>query len=280
MILQGIRRVAGLSRRGLLLAVGVLWLLPTIGLVVASLRPAGESASSGWWSALAAPGQLTFQNYAALLSKSGVLLAMLNTVLIAVPATLGLAVVAALAAYALAWIPFRGRDGLFLGILGLLVVPLQVALVPVAGLYEQLGLFGRIPAVVCFHIAFGLPFAVFLLRNAFAALPVELLEAARLDGAGDARLFGSVVLPLSAPAVASLLIFQFLWVWNDLLVALVFAAPSAAPLTVFLREQLRQFGSNIDVLAPGAFLQMLVPLAVFFAFRRHFTEGLLAGSLR
>jgi ABC-type glycerol-3-phosphate transport system permease component len=260
--------------------VAILWLLPTVGLLVASLRPAGESAASGWWTALVAPGQLTFENYAALLGKSGVLLAMLNTVLIAVPATLGLAIVAALAAYALAWVPFRGRDTLFLGILGLLVVPVQVALVPVAGLYEGLGLFGRIPGVVCFHIAFGLPFAVFLLRNAFAALPVELLEAARLDGAGDARLFGSVVLPLSAPALASLLIFQFLWVWNDLLVALVFASPSSAPLTIFLREQLRQFGSNIDVLAPGAFLQMLVPLVVFFAFRRQFTEGLLAGSLR
>jgi alpha-glucoside transport system permease protein len=279
-ILAAVRRLGTLSLRGVLAVVGVVWLLPTLGLLVSSLRPAALTASSGWWTALAAPGQLTFDAYARLLQDPGVLRAVLNTVLIAVPATLGLALVAALAAYALAWIPFPGREGVFLAVLGLLVVPLQVALVPVAGLYERLGLFGSIPGVVAFHVAFGLPFAVFLLRNAFAGLPVELLEAARLDGAGDLRLFGSVVLPLSGPALASLLIFQFLWVWNDLLVALVFAGPGAAPLTVFLREQLRQFGLNIDVIAPGAFLQMLVPLAVFFAFRRRFTEGLLTGSLR
>jgi alpha-glucoside transport system permease protein len=257
-----------------------LWLLPPLGLLVASLRPAAASAASGWWTALAAPGQLTFQAYAKLAGDAGFLSAALNTVLIAVPATAGLAAVAALAAYGLAWVPVRGRETVFLAILALLVVPLQMALIPVAGLYERLGLFGRIPGLVAFHIAFGLPFAVFLLRNAFAGLPAELLEAARLDGAGELRVLGSVVLPLSAPTLASLLIFQFLWVWNDLLVALVFASPTSAPLTVFLREQLRQFGANIDVLAPGAFLQMLVPLLVFLAFRKRFTEGLLAGSLR
>ncbi|MFB3818898.1 MAG: carbohydrate ABC transporter permease [Candidatus Methylomirabilales bacterium] len=257
-----------------------LWLLPPLGLLVASLRPAAANAAAGWWTALAAPGQLTFQAYAQLAGDAGFLGAALNTVLIAVPATAGLAAVAALAAYGLAWVPVRGREALFLAILALLVVPLQMALIPVAGLYERLGLFGRIPGLVAFHIAFGLPFAVFLLRNAFAGVPAELLEAARLDGAGDLRVLRHVVLPLAAPTLASLLIFQFLWVWNDLLVALVFASPASAPLTVFLREQLRQFGANIDVLAPGAFLQMLVPLLVFLAFRRRFTEGLLAGSLR
>lgn len=269
--------------RALAILVGLLaalWLLPPLGLLVASLRPAAANAAAGWWTVLGAPGQLTFQAYVRLAADAGFLGATLNTVLIAVPATVGLAAVAALAAYGLTWVPVRGRDAVFLAILALLVVPLQMALIPVAGLYERLGLFGRIPGLVAFHIAFGLPFAVFLLRNAFASLPAELLEAARLDGAGELRLLASVVLPLSAPTLASLLIFQFLWVWNDLLVALVFASPASAPLTVFLREQLRQFGANIDVLAPGAFLQMLVPLLVFLTFRRRFTEGLLAGSLR
>ncbi len=277
---RALRGLSGLSLRGLLLALAALWLLPVLGLFVASLRTPAANAASGWWTALAAPGQLTFQAYLRLAGDPGFLGAALNSILIALPATAGLAVVAALAAYALAWLPVRGRDALFLLILALLVVPLQVALIPVAGLYQRLGLFGRIPGVVGFHIAFGLPFAVFLLRNAFAGLPAELLEAGRMDGAGDLRLFWHVVLPLSGPTLASLLVFQFLWVWNDLLVALVFASPASAPLTVFLREQLRQFGANIDILAPGAFLQMLVPLVVFLACRRRFTEGLLAGSLR
>jgi alpha-glucoside transport system permease protein len=188
--------------------------------------------------------------------------------------------IAALAAYAFAWMRFRGRDAVFLVVVGLLVVPLQVALIPVADLYGRLGLFGRIPGVVLFHVAFGLPFAIFLLRNFFAGIPVDLLEAARLDGAGEWRIFSRVVLPLGVPAIASLAIFQFLWVWNDLLVALVFASTDSAPLTVAIREQTRQFGSNIDVIAPGAFLSMIVPLVVFFAFQRFFVQGVLAGSVK
>jgi len=165
-------------------------------------------------------------------------------------------------------------------VIGLLVVPLQVALIPVAQLYAKVGLFGRLPGVVLFHVAFGLPFAIFLLRNFFAGIPRELLEAARIDGASEWTIFSRVVLPLSLPALASLAIFQFLWVWNDLLVALVFADPDAAPLTVAIREQTRRFGSNIDVIAPGAFLSMVVPLAVFFAFQRYFVQGILAGSVK
>ena len=199
---------------------------------------------------------------------------------ITIPATVGVVLLAALAAYALAWIAFPGRDTVFLIVIGLLVVPLQMALIPVARLYGALGIFGSISGVVLFHIAFGLPFAVFLLRNYFAGIPRELLEAARLDGASEAGIFRRVIMPLGLPAVASLAIFQFLWVWNDLLVALVFARTSSAPITVAIQQQLRQFGGNLDVISAASFLSMIVPLAVFFAFQRHFAEGLLAGAVK
>jgi ABC-type sugar transport system, permease component len=188
--------------------------------------------------------------------------------------------IASLAGYAFAWLDFPGRDWLFLLVIGLLVVPIQVALIPLSKLFGDIGIFGSIIGVILFHVAFGLPFAVFLLRNFFAEIPRELLEAARLDGAGELRLFFTVVMPLGAPAIASLGIFQFLWVWNDMLVALIFANADAAPITVALQQQVRQFGSNIDVLASGAFISMVVPLAVFFAFQRQFVTGVMAGAVK
>jgi alpha-glucoside transport system permease protein len=260
--------------------VAVLWLVPTIGLLVSSFRTAADNADSGWWTALTAPAQLSLQPYRDLLNDPSMVSAFVNTVLITVPSAVLVVAAASLAAYAFAWMRFPGRDVLFLIVVGLLVVPLQVALIPVARLYDVLGLFGTIPAVVLFHVAFGLPFAIFLLRNFFVGLPHELLEAARMDGAGEWRVFTRVVLPLGLPAIASLLIFQFLWVWNDLLVALVFAGGDTQPMTVAIREQLRSFSANIDVIAPAAFLQMVVPLLVFFAFQRYFVQGLLSGSQR
>lgn len=266
--------------QGVLVVVGLLWLVPTLGLALSSLRSASDNARAGWWRVLAEPAQLTFDNYRSLLDNPRMTQAFWNTVMITVPATLGVVALAALAAYAFAWIRFPGRDALLLVVVGLLVVPLQVALIPVSELYGRLNLFGRIPGVVLFHVAFGLPFAIFLLRNFFVGLPRELLEAARMDGAGEWTIFTRVVLPLGLPAVASLAIFQFLWVWNDLLVSLVFATPESAPLTVAIREQTRQFGNNIDVIAPGAFLSLMVPLVVFFAFQRYFVQGVLAGSVK
>jgi len=263
-----------------LLFVGVAWLIPAVGLLVSSFRTGPANSSSGWWTALANPSQFTIENYRSLLQGSGMLHALWNTVLITVPVCILVVVIAAMAAYAFAWMRFPGRDALFLLVVALLVVPLQVALIPVADLYGRTGLFGTIPGVILFHTAFGLPFAIFLLRNFFIGIPRDLLEAARMDGAGEFLVFTRVVLPLGTPAIASLLIFQFVWVWNDLLVALVFARTSSAPLTVFVRDQLRQFGSNIDVIAPGAFLQMVIPLIVFFAFQRYFVQGLLAGSVK
>ena len=261
-----------------LLAVALLWLVPALGLLISSFRTASDNAASGWWSVLTKPSELTLGSYRDLLDNSTITDSFWNTVFITVPSTLGVVLVGALAAYAFAWIDFPGRDWIFIGVVALLVVPVQVALIPVAKLYGTLGIFGDILGVVLFHIAFGLPFAIFLLRNFFAGIPRELLEAARIDGASELRVFFRVVLPIGLPAIASLSIFQFLWVWNDLLIALVFTTSDQAPLTKAIQDQTRQFGANIDVIAPGAFLSLIVPLIVFFAFQRYFVQGILAGS--
>ncbi|MBW4716868.1 carbohydrate ABC transporter permease [Saccharothrix sp. SC076] len=260
--------------------VALFWLVPVLGLLVASLREESANTASGWWTVLTAPAELTLTNYADLVHNSTVLRSFLNTVYIAVPATVLVVVIAALAAYGLAWIEFPGRLWLTTLVVGLLVLPVQVALIPGAKLFGALGLFGTITGVVLFHVAFGLPFAIFLLRNFFAGIPRDLVEAARMDGAREWVVLRRVVLPIAKPAIASLTIFQFLWVWNDLLVALVFADQDSAPITVALRAQLRQFGTNIDLLSTGAFLSMVVPLAVFLLFQRYFVQGVLAGSTK
>ncbi|MEU5541342.1 carbohydrate ABC transporter permease [Streptomyces sp. ISID311] len=263
-----------------LLVIGLVWLTPAAGLFLSSLRTEEANAGSGWWTALTSPGQLSLDNYTTLLKDSGIVQAFWNTVLISVPTTLAVVVIAALAGYAFAWMDFPGRDWIFLVVVAMLVVPVQIGLLPVAKLFGALGLFGSIPGVVLFHTAYGLPFAIFLLRNYFAEIPKEMLEAARMDGGGEWRIFSQLVLPLGRPAIASLAIFQFLWVWNDMLVALLFADNESQPLTVALQSQMRQFGSNIGVLAPGAFLSLIVPLIVFFAFQRHFVQGIMAGSVK
>ncbi len=264
----------------ILIVIAVFWLVPVFGLMISSLRPDTANSSSGWWTVFTEPSQLTLQNYANLLGESAITTSLINTVLISVPATVLVVLIGALAAYALAWIEFPGRAWVMIGVVGLLVVPIQIALIPIAKLYGAVGLFGTIPGVVLFHVAFGLPFAVFLLRNYFAGIPRDLLEAARMDGASEWSIFWRVVLPIGLPAIASLAIFQFLWVWNDLLVALVFADPDSAPITIALRGQLRQFGSNIDILAAGSFISIVIPLIVFFSFQRYFVQGVLAGSTK
>lgn len=261
-----------------LIIVAVLWLVPSFGLFVTSLRPIGESTSSGWWNALTHPAQLTWENYLNLLQNSTITNSLLNTVMIVVPSTVLVVLIGALAGYAFAWMDFPGRDWMLVGVIVLLAVPLQVALIPVARMYGALGIFGSIAGVVAFHTAFGLPFAIFLLRNFFTQIPGEVLEAARVDGASEWRIFSRIVLPLGGPAIASLAIFQFLWTWNDLLIGLIFTTPSTQPITVAIQSQLRTFGANIDVLSAGAFLSMIVPLIVFFAFQRYFVQALLAGS--
>jgi alpha-glucoside transport system permease protein len=278
--MESLRRLRRLPLNLAMAVVALMWLVPTVGLLVTALRPRALFATSGWWQALTKPSQLTLENFRRIVEDDSFVTSIWNTVLITVPSALGVVLLGALAAYAFAWIDFKGRDGLFLLVVGLLVVPLQMALVPVARLYGDLGIFGSILGVVLFHVAFGLPFAVFLLRNFFASIPKDLPEAARLDGASELRIFTRIMLPLGIPAIASLAIFQFLWVWNDLLVALVFAKTSTAPITVAIQQQLRAFGGNIDIISAASFISMIVPLAVFFAFQRYFAAGLLAGSVK
>ena len=228
---------------------------------------------------LSEPAALTLDGYKNLIGNESMMQGLLNTVKIAVPSSILVVVFAALAAYTFAWVGFRGRDALFLLVVALLVVPLQMALIPASRLFNVTGIFGTIWAVIAFHIAFGLPFAIFLLRNFFAGIPKDLLEAARIDGASEWQIFSRLILPLGMPAIASLFIFQFLWTWNDLLVGLTFGGESS-PLTVLIRQEMRQYGTNIDTIAPGAMLLMIVPLAVFFAFQRYFVQGLLAGAVK
>ncbi|TVL89114.1 carbohydrate ABC transporter permease [Streptomyces sp. SAJ15] len=273
-------RAGGGATRIFLILVGLFWLLPTVGLLLSSLRDPADVDVSGWWKVFGDPGQLTFGAYEDLLNNERITDSLWTTAAITVPATVLVVLIGALAGYAFAWMDFPGRDWWFLLVVGLLVVPVQVALIPVAKLFGEIGIFETTTGVVLFHTAFGLPFAIFLLRNFFAEIPRELLEAARLDGAGELRLFFRVVLPLGGPAIASLGIFQFLWVWNDMLVALIFADSGNPPITVALQQQVRQFGNNIDVLGPGAFISMVVPLAVFFAFQRQFVSGVMAGAVK
>ncbi|MGW8976523.1 carbohydrate ABC transporter permease [Streptomyces platensis] len=275
-----VARTGGGAVRVFLVLVALFWLMPSVGLLLSSLRSPQHIAESGWWQIFSEPAQITWDNYSRLLSNDKVMGSLLTTAAITVPATVLVVVIGSLAGYAFAWMDFPGRDGWFLAVVGLLVVPVQVALIPVAKLFGAVGLFETTAGVILFHTAFGLPFAVFLLRNFFAEIPRELLEAARLDGAGELRLFTRVVLPLGGPAIASLAIFQFLWVWNDMLIALIFADSGNPPVTVALQQEVRQFGNTIDVLAPGAFLSMVVPLIVFFAFQRQFVSGVMAGAVK
>ncbi|WP_407565233.1 carbohydrate ABC transporter permease [Streptomyces sp. 184] len=274
------RFAGGGAVRVFLVIVAFLWLTPTVGLLLSSFRDPADIATTGWWKVFGDPGQLTTDTYDALFGNEDVMGALPTTIWITVPSTVLVVVIGALAGYAFAWMDFPGRDWVFLAVVGLLVVPVQVALIPIASLYRDLNLFHTITGVVLFHVAFGLPFAIFLLRNFFAEIPRELLEAARIDGASEMRLFFRVVMPLGGPAIAALSIFQFLWVWNDMLVALVFADPGKPPLTVAVQQQARQFDSNIELIASGAFISMVIPLIVFFAFQRQFVSGVMAGAVK
>jgi ABC-type glycerol-3-phosphate transport system permease component len=273
-------RTGGGALRVFLIVVALLWLIPTFGLLVESFRDPAQYANGGWWDAIVHPAQLTITNYQALVQNSTMVSSFFNTIKITVPATILVVLIGSAAGYSFAWMNFPGRDWLFLGVVALLVIPIQIALIPVVKLYAVMGISGSIISVIFFHVGFGLPFAIFLLRNYFAGIPRDLMEAARMDGASEGKIFYKIILPLGMPAIASLGIFQFLWVWNDLLVALVFSNSSSQPITVALASQTRQFGSSIDILAPGAFLSLVVPLIVFLAFQRFFVQGVMAGSVK
>jgi alpha-glucoside transport system permease protein len=263
----------------LMAVLALAWLVPTFALLLTSLMPAGLIDKQGWWKVISHPSQITFANYDALFKNNDLTSALLTTAEIAVANTVLLVIVAALAGYAFAWLDFPGRDILFVVVIGLLVVPIQVALIPIFSLYNSTGLFDTVLGLVLFHVAFGLPFGIFLLRNFFIGIPKDILESARIDGASEFRIFFQLMLPLGLPAIASLAIFQFLWTWNDLIVALTFAR-NTQPITVAIFSQLRQFGSNIELIAPAAFLSLAIPLVVFLSFQRYFVQGLLAGSVK
>jgi alpha-glucoside transport system permease protein len=262
-----------------LVVVGLLWLVPTFGLFLTSLLAAADINAEGWWQVFSEPSVTTLQSYRDIFDNEAITEALLTTLWISLGATILPIFVAALAGYAFAWIEFPGRDWLFLAVIALLVVPLQMALIPIFTFYDKTGLFDTIAGLVLFHTAFGLPFAIFLLRNFFIGIPKELLEAARIDGASEIRIFLRLILPLGLPAVASLAIFQFLWTWNDLLVALTFGRDTQ-PITVAIFSQLREFSSTVEVIAPASFISLALPLVVFFAFQRYFVQGLLAGSVK
>jgi alpha-glucoside transport system permease protein len=263
----------------LLVTMGLMWLVPTLGLFFTSLLTPSAINTAGWWEILTTPSLATLDNYRSIFENDAIPSALLTTLWISIGGTVLPIIVAALAGYAFAWLEFPGRDWLFLIVVGLLVVPLQMALIPIFSLYSDIGLFDTVIGLILFHTAFGLPFAIFLLRNFFIGIPRDLLEAARIDGASELRIFVRVILPLGLPAIASLAIFQFLWVWNDLLVALTFGRETQ-PITVAIFSQLRQFSANLEVIAPAAFISLAIPLAVFFAFQRYFVQGLLAGSVK
>ena len=273
-----ILRVAARAPVRIVLAVlGLLWLVPTFGLFITSILPQSALATKGWWQIFSKPSLATWSNYHALIHNSGLIDALKTTAYIAVGNTVLVVLLGAMAGYALAWLEFPGRDWVFIGIIGLLVVPLQMALIPMFKLYDIVGIFGTVLSIILFHVAFGLPFAIFLLRNFFVGIPKDIMESARIDGATEFRIFVRLMLPIGLPAIASLAIFQFLWTWNDLIVSLTFGV---TPITVWIFGQLREFGTSIGVIAPASFISLVVPLAVFFAFQRYFVQGLLAGSVK
>jgi alpha-glucoside transport system permease protein len=267
------------------LALVVLWLVPTIGLLVNSFRPSAEVNQSGWWTALLQPTTWTLDNYVAVLNQSNLAQAFLNSIIISVPATIIPVMVAAFAAYAFAWMSFPYRNVLAVVVVGLLVVPLQTTFIPVLQLFGPNGLdiAGSFLAVWLAHTAYGLPFAVFLLRNFMAELPREVFESAEIDGASPVTAFLRLALPMSVPAIAALAIFQFLFVWNDLLVAFVYigaASPNNLPLTVVIANLVNSLGGGWQLLGAAAFISMALPLAVFFALQRYFVRGIVGGSVK
>jgi alpha-glucoside transport system permease protein len=261
----------------------VLWTIPTLGLLINSFREPGDIRRTGWWTVLTNPFDTawTLGNYERVLD-GGFENAFLNTLAVSIPATIIPITIAAFAAYAFAWMDFPGRNVLFITVVGLMVVPLQMALIPILRIYTDFDLNGTYPAVWLAHAGFGLPLAVYLLRNYMGSLPSSMIESARIDGADHFAIFTRLVVPLSVPVLASFAIFQFLWTWNDYLVALVFLGiePKNRVLTVELADLAGRGEGALNLLPAAAFVTMILPLVVFFSLQRYFVRGLTAGSVK
>lgn len=268
-----------------IVAIAFLWTLPSAGLLISSFRKRDDMLATGWWTVFQHPFELTqyhLGNYIEVLQADGMGQSFLNSLTISIPATVIPIAIATFAAYAFAWMKFPGRQLLFILVVCLLVVPLQTTLIPILRTYRDLGLSNSFLGVWLAHTGYGLPLGIYLLRNYIGALPSDLIEAAEVDGASHLQIFTKIIVPLSMPAIASFAVFQFLWVWNDLLIALVYlgGTPDVAPVTIQLTNMVGSKGQDWHVLTAGAFITMTMPLAVFFGLQRYFVRGILAGSVK
>jgi len=268
-----------------IIIMALIWILPSVGLLVTSFRPSADVAASGWWTIFEHPFNFTWhtlENYQEVIVKIGIGKAFLNSLLITIPATIIPILIASFAAYAFAWMEFPGRRLLFIILVGLLVVPLQMTMIPVLRIFNKLGMAGTFPGIWLAHTGYGLPLIIYLLYNFISGLPSELFDSSSIDGATSFQIFFKVVIPLSVPALASVTIFQFLWVWNDLLVALVYlgGTPAVAPLTVRISALVGSYGQDWELLTAAAFVSMVLPLVLFLGLQRYFVRGILAGSVK
>jgi len=269
----------------IIITIAIIWLLPTVGLLISSFRPPHDVAYSGWWTVFAHPfnfTQYTLQNYETVITKNGMGRAFLNSLIITIPATILPVLLASFAAYAFAWMEFPGRKTLFIIVVALLVVPLQMTFIPVLRIFKWLNLSGHFWGLWLAHTGYGLPLTVYLLHNFIAGLPRDLFDSAAIDGATTMQTFFRLVVPLSVPAIASVVIFQFIWVWNDLLVALIYVGgfKSVAPITLQVANLVGSRGEDWELLTAAAFVSMALPLVVFFSLQRYFVRGILAGSVK
>lgn len=267
-----------------IIAIVVIWIIPTLGILISSFRPPALVETTGWWTVFTDLGsnEWTFSNYTNVLQSEGFGNSFLNSLSVTIPATVMPITIAAFAAYGFAWMDFPGRQWLFVLVVALLVIPLQMALIPLLRLYTTVNLNGTFPAVWLAHTGFGLPLAIYLLRNYIGSLPSSMMESADIDGASHFERFTKLVVPLSVPVLASFAIFQFLWVWNDLLVALVFLGgePDVRVITLALNNLNGSRGQAWHLLTAGAFITMALPLVVFLSLQRYFVRGLTAGSVK